>query len=68
MMIGLGAELIERSQAVLLLFAGVLLFSSYKLLAAGGDDEEEEDLTDNFIVKTCRRVPCHISLPALAVG
>ena len=54
-MIGLGAELIEQSQAVLLGFAGILLFSSYKLLAAGGDNEEEdEDLGDNFIVKLCR--------------
>ena len=53
-MIGLGAELIEQSQAVLLVFASILLFSSYKLLAAGEDDEEDEDLSDNFIVKTCK--------------
>ena len=34
-------------------FAGILLFSSYKLLAAD-DEEEDEDLTDNFIVTFCR--------------
>jgi len=34
---------------VLLLFAGVLLYSAYGLLAEG--DEEEEDLSDNAIVK-----------------
>ena len=54
-MIGLGAELIEQSQAVLLVFAGILLFSSYKLLASGADnDEDDEDLSGNFIVKTCK--------------
>lgn len=38
---------------VLLAFAGVLLFSSFKLLTAE-DEDEDEDLTDNFIVKFCR--------------
>lgn len=52
-MIAAGAELLENFQAVLLLFAGVLLFSSWKLLAAD-DGEEEEDLSDNWIVTTCR--------------
>lgn len=53
MMILVGAELIENFQPVLLVFAGILIYSAFKLLAAGVE-EEDEDLTDNFIVKTCR--------------
>lgn len=53
-MILLGSELIESWKPVLLLFAGILLFSSFKLLAGGSDEGEEEDLTDNGIVKLCR--------------
>lgn len=37
-----------------LVFAGILLFSSFKLLQ--GDDDEEEDLSDNYIVKTCSKL------------
>jgi predicted tellurium resistance membrane protein TerC len=48
-----GAALIENFEPVLLGFAGVLLFSSFKLLSAD-EDEDDEDLTDNFIVKLCR--------------
>lgn len=48
-----GAALIENFEPVLLGFAGVLLFSSFKLLSAD-DDDDDEDLTDNFIVKLCR--------------
>jgi hypothetical protein len=36
-------------------FAGILVFSSYKLLAGGDDEEDEEDLSDNQIVNFCRR-------------
>ncbi len=54
-MILLGSELIESWKPILLLFAGILIFSSYKLLASGDSgDEEDEDLTDNGIVKLCR--------------
>ena len=54
-MILLGSELIESWKPVLLLFAGILLFSSYKLLVAGdAGDDDDEDLTDNGIVKLCR--------------
>lgn len=53
-MILLGSELIESWKPVLLLFAGILLFSSFKLLTGGKDEGEEEDLTDNGIVKLCR--------------
>lgn len=55
-MILLGSELIESWKPVLLLFAGILLFSSYKLLASGGEDAEDEDLSDNGVVKLCRRL------------
>lgn len=42
---------------VLLFFAAVLLFSSFKLLSAGDEDEDDEaDLSQNFIVKTCKCV------------
>ena len=53
-MILLGSELIESWKPVLLLFAGILLLSSYKLLTSGGEDAEDEDLSDNSIVKLCR--------------
>lgn len=55
-MILLGSELIESWKPVLLLFAGILLFSSFKLLTGGKDDGEEEDLSDNGVVKLCRRL------------
>ena len=48
-MVGAGVELIENFQPILLVFAGILIFSSYKLLAEG--EEEEEDMGDNAIVK-----------------
>lgn len=51
--IGLGAVALEQSEKILLLFAAVLAFSSFKIVFSGdGDDEEEDDdLSDNFIVK-----------------
>ena len=52
-MILLGAELIESWQPVLLGFAGILLFSSYRLLFSNSE-EDDEDLNDNSIVKLCR--------------
>jgi TerC family integral membrane protein len=48
-----GVQLIEMFEPVLALFAGILLFSSYKLLSAN-DEDEEEDLSDNAIVKFCK--------------
>lgn len=53
-MILLGSELIESWKPVLLLFAGILLFSSFKLLTGGKDDGDDEDLSDNGVVKLCR--------------
>uniref|UniRef100_A0A0D6R831 Uncharacterized protein n=1 Tax=Araucaria cunninghamii TaxID=56994 RepID=A0A0D6R831_ARACU len=51
-MILLGAATLERFEVVNLFLAGILLYSAIKLFA--GEDEEEEDLSDNFIVKTCK--------------
>ena len=57
-MVAAGAELIEHFRPVLLLFAGILVYSSYKLAFAGGegDEEEDEDLGDNKIVQLCSRL------------
>ncbi|XP_020086491.1 thylakoid membrane protein TERC, chloroplastic isoform X2 [Ananas comosus] len=51
-MILLGAATLQRFEAVNLLLALILLFSSYKLFSA---EEDETDLADNFIVKTCQK-------------
>ena len=51
-MILAGATAIEDFEPVLLVFAGILIFSSYKLLA-NNEEEEEEDLKDSAIVKFC---------------
>ncbi|PPR91531.1 hypothetical protein GOBAR_AA29167 [Gossypium barbadense] len=48
----LGTATLQRFEAVNLLLAAVLLFSSFKLFS---NDEDDTDLSDNFIVKTCRR-------------
>ncbi|XP_057845884.1 thylakoid membrane protein TERC, chloroplastic isoform X5 [Cryptomeria japonica] len=51
-MIFLGAATLQRFEAVNLFLAGILLYSAIKLFA--GVDEGEEDLSNNFIVKTCK--------------
>ncbi|OMP03631.1 Integral membrane protein TerC [Corchorus olitorius] len=48
----LGTATLQRFEAVNLLLAAVLLFSSFKLFS---DEEDDSDLSDNFIVKTCQR-------------
>jgi TerC family integral membrane protein len=53
-MILAGAAAIDRFHPVLLAFAAILLFSSYKLFTE--TEEEEEDLSTNPIVTTCRRL------------
>ena len=50
-MIVAGYEAVTNFKPVLLVFAGVLIFSSYKLIAE--EEEEEEDMSDNAIVKFC---------------
>ncbi|CAI8602680.1 unnamed protein product [Vicia faba] len=49
----LGTATIQRFEAVNLLLATILLFSSFKLFAS---EEEESDLSDNFLVKTCQKL------------
>ncbi|KAL2933900.1 Thylakoid membrane protein TERC chloroplastic [Bienertia sinuspersici] len=48
----LGTATLQRFEAVNLLLAAILLYSSFKLFSA---EEDDEDLSDNFIVKTCQR-------------
>ncbi|KAL6534229.1 hypothetical protein OROHE_013154 [Orobanche hederae] len=48
----LGTATLQRFEAVNLLLATVLLYSSFKLFA---EDDEDSDLSDNFIVKTCQK-------------
>lgn len=49
----LGTATLQRFEAVNLLLAAILLFSSFKLFAS---EEEESDLSDNFLVKTCQKL------------
>eukprot|EP00252_Welwitschia_mirabilis_P003989 TRINITY_DN140_c0_g1_i3.p1 TRINITY_DN140_c0_g1~~TRINITY_DN140_c0_g1_i3.p1 ORF type:complete len:389 (+),score=72.29 TRINITY_DN140_c0_g1_i3:306-1472(+) len=51
-MILLGAATLQRFEVVNLFLAGILLYSAFKLFTEG--DDEEEDLSNNFIVKTCK--------------
>ncbi|KAF5471751.1 hypothetical protein F2P56_008521 [Juglans regia] len=48
----LGAVTLQRFEAVNLLLAAILLFSSFKLFSS---EEGDTDLSDNFVVKTCQR-------------
>lgn len=54
-MITLGAIAIETFRPILLVFAGVLVYSSFKILFEG-DEEEEEDMSENAIVKFSKRL------------
>ncbi|CAN1274974.1 Thylakoid membrane protein TERC, chloroplastic [Linum perenne] len=49
----LGTVTLQRFEAVNLLLAGILLYSSFKLLFVS--EEDDADLSENFIVKTCQR-------------
>ncbi|KAM7526264.1 hypothetical protein LguiA_016166 [Lonicera macranthoides] len=49
----LGTATLQRFEAVNLLLAVVLLYSSFKLFTA---EEEDNDLSDNFVVKTCQKL------------
>ena len=55
-MIGAGAAALKEFRAILLVFAGILVYSSAKTLIPGEEDEEEEDLNDNAIVKFSRKL------------
>lgn len=54
-MILLGVELIQSFEPLLLVFALILLWSAYGLLFKGEEDEDD-DLSDNAVVKLCRRL------------
>lgn len=53
-LIVLGTELIQQFEPLLVVFAVILLFSSYKLIF--GDNDQDEDLSDNAVVKFCRKL------------
>ena len=52
--IGAGTVVLAQFHQVLLLFAGVLFFSSYGILFGGGD-EEEEDFENNPIINFAKK-------------
>jgi predicted tellurium resistance membrane protein TerC len=55
--IGLGAAVLENFHAILLVFAGILVYSSGKVLVGlreGEDEEGDENLDNNSIVKFSR--------------
>ena len=56
LMIGLGAAALEKFHAILLVFAGILVYSSAKTLIPADEDEDEEDLNENAIVKFSRNL------------
>jgi len=53
--IGVGAAALESYRGILLVFAGILIYSSANALIPG-DDDEEEDLNENAIVQFSRKV------------
>jgi len=56
-MIVAGVEAIEAFEPLLLVFAAILLYSSYKILAEQEEEAEEEDgLQNNEIVRFCRKL------------
>jgi len=54
-MIGIGAVALERFHAILLVFAGILVYSSVQTLIPE-DEDEEEDMSENTIVKFSRNL------------
>lgn len=58
LMIGLGSVALQRYQAILLVFAGILVYSSANSLIGyfSGDEEEDEDMGENAIVKFSRKL------------
>lgn len=55
-MIGVGAAALEKFHAILLVFAGILVYSSAKTLIPSDDEDEEEDMNENAIVKFSRNI------------
>jgi len=50
-MISVGVAAIKRFRSIVLLFAGILMVSAWKLFFEGSGGEEEQDLGDNPLVK-----------------
>jgi len=57
-MIGLGSVALQRYQAILLVFAGILVYSSVTSLNGyiSAEEEEEEDMGENAIVKFSKKL------------
>lgn len=55
LMIGLGAAALKNFHAILLVFAGILVYSSAKTLIPD-DEEDDEDMDENAIVKFSRNL------------
>ena len=57
-MIGLGSVALQQFHAVLLVFAGILIYSSATVLLGGDDEdeEEEEDMSKNQLVQISKRL------------
>lgn len=53
--VGLGAVALQQFHQVLLVFALVLGFSSFKILFSGDGEDDEEDLENNAVVTFARR-------------
>ena len=50
-MIGVGTVALANFHEVLLVFAGILLFSSFAFFFNGNEDDDQEDLSENTIVR-----------------
>ena len=55
-MIGLGSVALSQFHGILLVFAGILIYSSAKVLLGGSDEDEDEDMSENSIVKFSRNL------------
>lgn len=55
-MIGLGAAALEQFHAILLVFAGILVYSSAQFFLNNNNEEEEEDVSQNSIVQFSRNL------------
>lgn len=50
--IALGTELVDNFQVVNLAFAAFLIWNAWSMVA--GKEDEDDDLSEKWIVKTCR--------------